>query len=135
LKKRILKLLSIKYFSILSKQIKGTIRKKIKALPKLQDLFKDTIFIQERFSSNNVYCDIVTGDGSYILGFIKGSKCIPKTLLYNKKLDNPQKVFIVLSKDKKDDFFSNVIYGDELINTEDYTYLEEFINIEIRDQS
>lgn len=55
--------------------------------------------------------------------------------MYNKNLVNPKKVFIVLSKDKKDNFFSNVLYGDELISTEDYSYLKEFMNNAIRDES
>ena len=95
------------------KFIKGTVRRKIKALPDMMELFKPGMLAEENFRKNKVFCSFATADGSCTLGFSESEKTRPKSLIKGNALDNPQIVELVLRKKSGTEFFDEIVIGDE----------------------
>lgn len=96
------------------KEAKGTIRRKIKALPKIFDIFSEKTIVEEDFSKNNIHCSFVAGDKTYTLGFSLGKKVKPQTLLDGNfvKSEKAAKLDLVLRKEKSKELFDEIVYGD-----------------------
>lgn len=81
--------------------IKGSVRRKIKSLGRVNTLFQGDILIEENFKRNKIVCAIATTDKQITLGFSDGAISRPKTLLKGNELKtNPLTVDLVLSKKK-----------------------------------
>lgn len=94
---------------------KGTVRRKIKVLPDMMELFKPGMLAEENFRKNKVFCSFATADGRCTLGFSESKKARPKTLIQGNALDNPQIVELILRKKAGIEFFDEIIIGDEKI--------------------
>lgn len=97
------------------KESKGTIRKKIKALPYIFELMDSSSLVEENFAKNTIFCSLATSDGACTLGFITVPTARPKTLLLGNELDSSKSSHfkIILSKSRKEEKFSSVIVGSD----------------------
>lgn len=80
------------------KSVKGTVRRKIKALPDMMDLFREGMQAEEDFRKNRVICSFATADGNCTLGFTDTEKARPKSLIRGNELENPKAVELVLRR-------------------------------------
>ena len=84
------------------KTSKGSIRRKMNALPYIGSLIDGSSLIEERFRKNAISCSIASSDGSCTLGFIAVPAARPKTLLIGDELEHsksvPIKVILVRTR-------------------------------------
>lgn len=52
------------------KSVKGSVRKKINALPRMENLFHQALLTEENFKKNNVNCAFATTDNQLTIGFV-----------------------------------------------------------------
>lgn len=95
------------------KSVKGTVRRKIKALPDMMGLFKDGLLAEEDFKKNRVICTFAAADGSCTLGFIDVGKARPKSLIKGNELKNPKPIELMLRKKVGTEFFDEMVIGDK----------------------
>lgn len=99
----------------ISKNNKGTIRKKINALPYIDNLFNTDTFVQESFHKNQIRCSFATSDDNITMGFIHtASNARPKTLLKGNELDlsKSSSLDLVLRRKLGSKLFTEIIAGD-----------------------
>jgi len=115
------------------KATKGSIRRKIKALPMIGNLLLPGSTVEENFRKNTVYCSFASSDGGCTMGFIAVPKARPKTLLIGDELDKTKAapLKIVLSKTRSESKFSSLDFGsvDDLI--EAYGSIEKMLSDEL----
>jgi len=95
------------------KSVKGTVRRKIKILPDMMELFKSGLQAEENFEKNKVFCSFAA-DGSCTLGFSESEKVRLKSLIKGNELNNPKAVELVLRKEAGAAYFDVIIVGDEV---------------------
>ncbi len=97
------------------KSSKGTIRRKINALPYIGSLFTTDSVMEEEYSKNKIHCSFATSESNITMGFVelKGN-ARPKTLLKGNGLNNNKVVAIenVFRRKTGTDKFNEVILGD-----------------------
>ncbi len=96
------------------KSVKGSVRQKITALPKMLDLFRQKLLAEDGFKKNEVECAFATTDNVFTLGFASSGR--PKSLLKGNELDkNKQKnVDLVFRKIRGgSSLYEELIYGDK----------------------
>lgn len=93
------------------KSVKGTVRRKIKVLPDMMNLFKEGLQAEESFTKNKVFCSFATADGNCTLGFSDSQKVRPKSLIKGNGLKNSKPVELVLKKKTGTDYFDEIIVG------------------------
>lgn len=93
--------------------MKGTVRRKIKVLPDMMNLFKTGLLAEESFEKNKIFCSFATADGRCTLGFSESEKARPKSLIKGNELNNPKIVDLVLRKRSGTEFFDEFVIGDE----------------------
>lgn len=103
--------------SITSNKEKGSIRRKINALPNLVNIFNDEVIVEENFSHNNVHCSLASTDLDITIGFCKpniDNVVRPMTLLkgYNGFSDNSPVAELILERKRGERFFSKILCGD-----------------------
>ncbi len=101
--------------TVISKNNKGTIRKKINALPYIDNLFSTDTLVQESFHKNQIRCSFATSDNNITMGFIHTSNnARPKTLLKGNELDLSKStpLDLILRRKVGSKFFTEVIVGD-----------------------
>lgn len=96
------------------KSVKGTVRRKIKVLPQMMELFKEGLQAEESFRKNKVICSFATADGNCTLGFLDSLKARPKSLIKGNELKNPKPVDLVLKKKSHAELFDEVVIGNEM---------------------
>lgn len=69
------------------KEIKGSVRRKIKALPLFAEMMGNDLVAQEAYQKNGVVCSFATTDCDMTIGFIDEGKARPKSLLWGDSLD------------------------------------------------
>ena len=112
--------LSIEDFNFIKKgqeekDVKGSVRRKIKALPFALEIFNSTcLMAEERFSKNRVYCSFATAENKCTLGFASGKYSVPKTLLKNNELNcqKAKRVDFIFRKSRSKTTFDELILGD-----------------------
>ena len=118
------------------KASKGSIRRKINALPAISGLIDTSNLIEESFQKNAVSCTIASSDGSCTLGFIAVPEARPKTLLSGDELDHskaaPMKV--ILSKDRSTDQFTSIHSGNLEDLVPQYETIKNLLSEELRAQ-
>lgn len=94
------------------KAVKGTVRRKIKVLPNMMNIFKSDIQVEENFTKNRIMCSFATADGNCTIGFAEGKKARPKSLIKGNELKNPKAVDLILRRVKENKKFDEIIVGD-----------------------
>ena len=95
------------------KSVKGTVRRKMKALPDMMELFKDDLLAEEDFKKNRVICTFATADGNCTLGFVDSGKARPKSLIKGNELKNPKPIEVVLRRRSGAIFFDEIVIGNK----------------------
>lgn len=87
----------------MDKHIKGTVRRKLKVLDNMVNIFSGKeLFFEENFEKNKVICSLATSDLSCTLGFIGKNKMRPMTLLSGNMLKTYNKIELILRKEKEE---------------------------------
>lgn len=112
------------------KSTKGTVRRKIIALPSIGNLFTKDTMVQERFIKNTNFCHFATSDNKCTLGFVSTPKSRPKTLLKGNELkkDKMKKVDLIIRKKKDEKKFNEIIVGDINILMKHFNDIKELID-------
>lgn len=120
--------------------VKGSVRRKIKCLPSLKNIFdNDDLLFEEDFKKNSIICALAASDQKLTLGFAYGAKSRPKTLLKGNELsDKAIKIDLILSKRRSDENFNKIVYGD-ISEINDYDnilkgYIDENLLNKLKDQ-
>lgn len=125
------------------KSVKGSVRRKITALPSMVNIFqKEIILAEESFIKNQIICTFATGNNECTLGFIDVSTSRPKSLLRGNELNmaNAKNVRLLLRKHKDKEKFNEMIIGDLQILMKYYDFIDSYIDdsldekIEIKSQ-
>lgn len=95
------------------KSVKGTVRRKIKALPDMMEIFRVGLLAEEDFKKNRVICSFATADGNCTLGFVDSGKARPKSLIKGNELKNPKQIDLVLKRKSGAAFFDEMVIGDK----------------------
>lgn len=115
------------------KSVRGSVRRKITSLPHMKDLFTGNFNIEEDFKKNHIKCALATTDNNITLGFSKGEKSYPKTLIKGDCLSNDICVpCLVLSKKSGSDKFDKIIKWDKDKLSSIPTILDELIDHNIK---
>lgn len=103
--------------------VKGSIRRKIKVLPNLVNIFNNPLKAEESFSKNRVVCSFATSDNACTVGFTLTShdsfRVRPMTLLSGFEL-NPEKshdVELILRRKAGDKCFDTIVFGNPCMLT------------------
>ena len=107
------------------KSVKGTVRRKIKALPDMMSLFYDGALAEESFKKNKVLCSFATANGNCTLGFSVSEKVRPKSLIKGNELKHPKVIELILRKKSGEKVFSEIIVGDEKALNKYRNYIED----------
>lgn len=115
-------------------EVRGTVRKKIKAMPDFVTMMEQTLMAQENFTKNSVHCTLATTDRSVTVGFVAAGKVKPKSLLRGDKLDASKSdtVDLILRKNRGSEFFSEIICGDRTQVEKYYDKIEALLSPELR---
>ncbi|MDD6485506.1 MAG: PBECR4 domain-containing protein [Spirochaetales bacterium] len=82
------------------KVVKGSVRRKVRFLSKLDKIFDSSTMVEEKFLKNRISCAFAVSENSFTLGFVAVSVCRPKTLLKGNMLNNPQKIDLIKRRKK-----------------------------------
>lgn len=95
--------------------VKGSVRRKIRALPFFTSMIGKDLIVQEGFQKNKIICSFATTDHNMTIGYINNKKAIPKSLMLGDMTDcgKAGTVDLILRKKALDDLFSEVVFGDE----------------------
>lgn len=93
------------------KSVKGTVRRKIRALPEMMDLFREGLQAEEGFKKNKIVCSFAAADSNCTLGFTDSAKARPKSLIWGNELKNPKPADLVLKRKAGAELFDEVVVG------------------------
>ena len=95
--------------------VKGSVRRKIKALPDFLSMLNGPLIAEEGFVKNKVSCTFATTDKSVTVGYITVGKSRPKTLLKGDELEEEKsrKVDLILRRQSGEALFNEIVCGDE----------------------
>lgn len=116
------------------KDVKGSVRRKIKVLPLALNIFNNHhVLVEESFSKNKVYCSFATSDNKCTLGFVNDKYSVPKTLLKNNELNpkNYEKVDFVFKKKKSESLFNHLVLGDVKYINQFYDKIKHLLSSEL----
>lgn len=83
-------------FIFLQKKDKKTVKRKLKSLLNIYNIFTKELFVQESFVKNKIECKIATSDGKCTIGFVDARQYLrPKTILINNHLDANKPIYLV----------------------------------------
>jgi hypothetical protein len=115
------------------KVVKGTVRRKIKALPEIINIFTGSTQVEEDFQKNRIKCSFAAGIDVCTLGFSVSNKTNPMTLLTGNVLNmsKAKPVKLVLRKLSGSDKFDEIVYGDIEVVREYISSIHELVSEEI----
>lgn len=113
------------------KAVKGTVRRKIKVLPNMMELFKDGLQAEENFKKNKIVCSFATADGNCTLGFSESTKARPKSLIKGNELSNSKPVEVILRKRIDEEFFNEIIVGNKVLLKKYQNKVQELVSDEL----
>ncbi len=74
-----------------------TVKRKLKNLVNIGNIFNKEIMVQEYFVKNQITCRIATSDGNCTIGFVDAKFYLrPKTIMANNHLDKNRPIYTVL---------------------------------------
>lgn len=99
------------------REVKGSVRRKINALPDIIGLFSDSTIAEEDFVKNRIRCTLATSNTNVTLGFTVVVKAKPMTLLKGNELDSTksQTLDLVLRKTSEESNFQEILAGNQTI--------------------
>ena len=108
----------------------GSVRRKIKVLPNMMELFCNDIKVEENFVKNTVSCTFATSDNICTLGFINASKSRPMSLIKGNELNinNMKNVDLLLRKEIGKEKFDEIIIGNSKILMNYYKNIMEYLD-------
>lgn len=95
-------------------EVRGSVRRKINALPNLASIFENETLVEEDFVKNRVRCAFAAGKTSCTLGFAKSVPSKPQSLMKGNQL-NPsaaKAVEVVLRRKRGDETFDEIVHGE-----------------------
>ena len=94
--------------------VKGSVRRKINALPKFLSMFDSPMVAQEKLVKNRISCTFATTDRCVTVGYITAGKSRPKTLLKGDELDQEKckNVDLILRRASGEKLFDEIVCGD-----------------------
>lgn len=95
------------------KAVKGTVRRKIKVLPDMMELFQNNLTAEEDYKKNKVICAFATANGHCTLGFAESKKARPKSLIKGNELGDSRPVDLILKKKSGILKFNEIVVGDK----------------------
>lgn len=112
------------------KDVKGSVRKKIKVLPNMMSLFSSKIKVEEKFIKNSILCTFATSDNQCTLGFINTSKSYPKSLMSGNQLNasKAKDVSLLLRKGVNEEKFNKIIIGNTAVLMDYYEKIKDCID-------
>lgn len=95
------------------KEVIGSVRRKINALPHIFDLMQETTLVEENFKKNTISCSFGAGSTYCTLGFSISKTVKPKSLLKGMELDyaRSEKLILVLRGAQGAGRFDSLIVG------------------------
>ena len=99
------------------REVKGSVRRKINALPDIIGLFSDSTIAEEDFVKNRIRCTLATSNTNVTLGFTVVGKAKPMTLLKGNALNSTksQTLDLVLRKTSEESNFQEILVGNQTI--------------------
>lgn len=93
--------------------VKGSVRRKINALPYFLSMLGSPLVAQEKFIKNRVSCTFATTDKCVTVGYITVGKSRPKTLLKGDELEEEKcrKVDLILRRPTGEKLFNEIVCG------------------------
>ncbi len=94
--------------------VKGSVRRKILALPDFISMMGMPLLAQENYVKNKVRCSFATTDRRVTVGFTASGKSRPMTLLRGNELDSSKcyAVDLILRRKAGNPRFDEIVYGD-----------------------
>lgn len=95
------------------KEIKGSVRKKIKAIPYYVDMFSRPLVVQESFAKNSIICSIAATDSNMTIGYINNKKSAPKSLMLGNHISptSASTVDLILRRKVHKQHFDEILSG------------------------
>lgn len=95
------------------KSVKGTVRRKIKAMQSIIGIFDNTAYVEENFAKNNIICSFAASETTCTIGFTIGEFVKPKTLLKGNELNSEscKPIDVVLKRQAGSELFDTLTYG------------------------
>ena len=96
-------------------EVKGSVRRKINALPSIMDIFNVGTSVEEDFEKNRIRCSLAAANVSATLGFVVAGKAKPMTLLKGNELNSAKakKLDLVLRRKSGESKFTEMLIGDK----------------------
>ena len=118
------------------KQSKGSIRQKILTLPELFNILSAESYVEEDFTKNVVRCSFASSNGKCTVGFVSTPLARPMTLLRGDELDysKAKPLKIVLSKERKEEKFSQILIGSKSDISKEIVQIKELIEPSLLDE-
>ena len=109
--------------------VKGSVRRKIKALPDFLAMLDSPLVAEEKFVKNKVSCTFATTDKRVTVGYITVGKSRPKTLLKGDELEEEKsrKVDLILRRPSGTEMFDEIICGDQNMITKYRSKIEPLL--------
>lgn len=119
-----------------SKADKGSVRRKIKSLPLISNMFSESCLVEENFKRNTVLCSFASSDDTCTLGFTAAKNVRPKTLLTGNQLnrEKARPLKIVLSRKRGEDRFTDVDLGTDECLAEAFDVIKPLISDGLRNR-
>ena len=94
--------------------MKGSVRRKINALPNLYSLFEAETLVEEDFVKNRVKCTFAAGKTACTLGFASSFPSKPQSLMKGNQLnaDKAKTAELVLRRKRGEKAFDEIVFGD-----------------------
>jgi len=92
--------------------MKGIVKKKIKALSYMSNFFYAKPVAEENFIRGNVSCTLASSDNKITIGFENRMASRPKTLLLGNEIRTPIDITLILSRKRGGKKFDTIIQGD-----------------------
>lgn len=117
------------------REIKGSVRRKIKALPLFISMFGKPLVAQEKYTKSGIACAFATTDCNITLGVVEVGKSRPKSLLWGDLLDWNKADFVdlILRRKSGEALFSEMVFGDDLAVKKYFEKIESLVSQEIID--
>lgn len=95
-------------------EVKGSVRRKINALPSLSALFEAETLVEEDFVKNRVKCSFAAGKTACTLGFANSFPSKPQSLMKGNQLNlnKAKPAELVLRRKRGEPVFDKIILGD-----------------------